>query len=358
MTAAPASFPEPVYVTRPLLPPLDEYSARLREIWQAQWLTNNGAQHQALTRALAAMLGTPHVSLFANGTLALLAACRTSASKARRSPRRSRFRRRRMTSLGWVTPVFADIDAATLTSTPRPSNRPSRHGLRDLAVHVYGNPCDVEALARHRRAARLKLIYDAAHAFGTMHQRSSIVYVRRRRCFQLSRDEAVSHRRRRRADVGDAATRRACRPAAQFRHANETDVVLPGINGKMSELSAALGLSVLPHLADERYHRARVAAVYDRELASLPGIAPVRPSPASSDSLQYYVIRVDGAAAGCTRDELHVRLKRFNVHTRRYFWPLCSDFQPIARCPPPHRRICLSRTALQVRCCACRCTAP
>jgi dTDP-4-amino-4,6-dideoxygalactose transaminase len=152
--------------------------------------------------------------------------------------------------------------------------------------------------------------------------------------------------------VGDAATKTNVDLQRNFGIASETEVVLPGINAKMSELSAALGLSVLPHLGGERERRARVAAVYDRELSPVPGIAPVRPSPASTDSLQYYVIRVDPAAAGCTRDDLYARLKRFNVHTRRYFWPLCSDFPPYRDLPsaaPAHLPVA-HRAAGEVLC--------
>ena len=335
MPAAPESFPEPVYVTRPLLPPLDEYTARLREVWEARWLTNNGAQHQALTRALAAMLGTPHVSLFANGTLALLAACRTFGLEGEAITTPFTFPATTH-ALHWagLTPVFADIDAATLTLDPaavESAITPRTSAI--VAVHVYGIACDVEALAALAARHGLKLIYDAAHAFGTMHKGrplasfgdATMLSFHATKLFHTAEGGALI--------VGDAETRANVDLLRNFGIANESDVVLPGINAKMSELSAALGLSVLPHLADERYHRARVAAIYDRELASLPGVASVRPSPASTDSLQYYVIRVDGATAGCTRDELHARLKRFNVHTRRYFWPLCSDCQPYRALP-------------------------
>ncbi len=137
--------------------------------------------------------------------------------------------------------------------------------------------------------------------------------------------------------VGDAATKANVDLQRNFGIASETEVRLPGINAKMSELSAALGLTVLPHLAGERESRAHVATIYDRELSLLPGVAPVRPSPASSDSLQYYVIRVDNTRAGCTRDELYERLKQFNVHTRRYFWPLCSEIPPYRDLPSARR---------------------
>jgi dTDP-4-amino-4,6-dideoxygalactose transaminase len=354
MTAAPAPFPEPVYVTRPLLPPLEEYSARLRAVWQAQWLTNNGAQHQALTRALAGMLGTPHLSLFANGTLALLAACRAFGLEGEAITTPFTFPATTH-ALHWagLTPVFADIDASTLTLDPaavEAAITPRTSAI--VAVHVYGIACDVEALGALAARRGLKLIYDAAHAFGTMHKGrplasfgdASMLSFHATKLFHTAEGGALI--------VGDAVTQANVDLLRNFGIASESDVVLPGINAKMSELSAALGLSVLPHLADERDHRARVAAVYDRELASLAGIVPVRPSPASTDSLQYYVIRVDSAAAACTRDELYARLKGFNVYTRRYFWPLCSDSQPYRALPSAtsaHLPIA-SRAASEVLC--------
>ena len=255
--------------------------------------------------------------------------------------------------------MFADIDPSTLTLDPR--GRGIRHHaahLRDRRRSCLWHRVRCGGLGTLAARRGLKLIYDAAHAFGTTHNGrplasfgdASMLSFHATKLFHTAEGGALI--------VGDPVTKANVDLQRNFGIASETEVVLPGINAKMSELSAALGLSVLPHLAGERQRRARVAAVYDREFSPVPGVTPVRPSPASTDRVQYYVIRVDPAAAGCTRDDLYAGLKRFNVHTRRYFWPLCSDFRHIGNSPAQRRRVCPSRTAPPARCCACRCTAP
>jgi dTDP-4-amino-4,6-dideoxygalactose transaminase len=323
-------FAEPVYVTRPLLPSLDDYTTRLRAVWDARWLTNNGAQHQALERALSEHLRAPNLSLFANGTLALLAACKLSglAGEAITTAFTFPATPHAITWAG-LDPVFVDIDPQSMTIDPaRVEEAITPRTSAILAVHVYGIPCAVRELAAIAARHRLKLIYDAAHAFGTLVDGvplcgfgdATMLSFHATKLFHTAEGGALI--------VRDAATKGRVDLIRNFGIRNEAEVELTGVNAKMSELSAALGLAVLPHLAKERDARAAIAAIYDAALEKMPGITVARPPAAASKSLQYYVIRVDASRAGCSRDELYDRLKRFNVFTRKYFHPLASDYAP------------------------------
>jgi dTDP-4-amino-4,6-dideoxygalactose transaminase len=324
----PEPFAEPVYVTRPLLPSLSDYTARLEAVWDAKWLTNNGAQHQALERALAEYLRAPNLSLFANGTLALLGACKVLALEGEVITTPFTFPATPH-ALAWagLDPVFVDIEPHSMTIDPaRIEEAITARTSAIVAVHVYGIPCAVEALAAIAARHRLKLIYDAAHAFGTILDGvplcgfgdATMLSFHATKLFHTAEGGALI--------VRDAATKERVDLVKNFGIRSEFDVELEGINAKMSELSAALGLAVLPHLDVERTRRAAIAGIYDAEMADFSGISLPRPPASASHSLQYYVMRVDASRAGSTRDELYDRLKRFNVFARKYFHPLASDY--------------------------------
>ena len=324
----PEPFAEPIYVTRPLLPPLAEYAARLEDVWKARWLTNNGAQHQALEKALSEHLDAAHLTLFANGTLALLAACRVFDLEGEVVTTPFTFPAT-VHSLVWagLEPVFADIDPRTLTLDPASVEAAITPRTRAIiGVHVYGIPCDLSALADIAQRHRLKLLYDAAHGFGTRVNGvplcrfgdATMLSFHATKLFHSAEGGALV--------VGDAQAKDRAELAKNFGIRSEFEVERTGINAKMSELSAALGLAVLPHLAAERLGRSRIAEVYDAKLPLLGGIVPVRPPAGTTDSLQYYVVRVDASVSRCSRDRLYDRLKRFNVFTRKYFQPLACDY--------------------------------
>jgi dTDP-4-amino-4,6-dideoxygalactose transaminase len=324
----PEPFARPVYVTQPLLPSLAEYVERLEAVWGMRWLTNNGAQHQALERALADYLRAPHLSLFANGTLALLAACKVFALKGEAITTPFTFPATPH-ALVWagLEPVFVDIDPRTMTVDPAGVEAAiTSRTSAIVAVHVYGIPCDVWALGEIADRHRLKLIYDGAHSFGTLVDGTplcsfgdaTMLSFHATKLFHTAEGGALI--------VPDAPTKGLVDLTKNFGIRSEAEVELIGVNAKMSELSAALGLAVLPHLAEERQRRQAVATIYDAELAKIPGITTARPPARATDSLQYYVIRVDISRAGCSRDQLYERLKRFNVFARKYFYPLASDY--------------------------------
>lgn len=334
----PAPFEKPVYVTRPLLPDLSEYAAKLAEVWSSGWLTNAGRMHEELEGALSRLLRAPGLSLFNNGTIALLTACRALELKGEVITTPFTFPATpHVVAWSGATPVFCDVDPRTLTIdaakiesliTPKTS--------AILGVHVYGMPCDVAAIQKIADRHGLKVLYDGAHAFGAEIDGRPIAdfgdmtmfSFHATKLFHTAEGGALAPR--------DPALKARIDLLKNFGIMNETDVALPGINGKMNELQAALGLVVLRGLDEERRARAAVAALYRERLGVLEGLTCFSLPAGVRDSLQYFVVRVDAARAGATRDALYAKLREYNVVARRYFYPLCSD-QPCYRDLPSAR---------------------
>ena len=328
-------FPDPIYVTRPLLPPLEKVTARLADVWSAQWITNAGAQHDALEAAVRKYLGVAELSLFNNGTIALLCAIGaldlsgeviTTPFTFPATPH----------ALSWsrLTPVFADIDPVRLTLDPaRVEERITPKTTGILAVHVYGVPCDVEGLAAVAKKHRLKLVYDAAHAFGVEtgdgsvlnHGDLSVLSFHATKVFNTFEGGALVSK--------DPQAKSRIDWLKNFGHAGETTVVATGINGKMHEFSAAMGLVQLEHLDHVLERRRAVDALYRERLAGVAGIRLLGPSPGERVSNHaYFPILLDGRYP-LGRDELNDLLHKSGIRSRRYFYPLISDF-PMYRTLP------------------------
>jgi len=321
-------FPETIFVTRPLLPPLDAVTRRLAEVWSTQWLTNAGAQHDALEASLRRYLDVGELSLFNNGTIGLLCAIRaldlsgeviTTPFTFPATPH----------ALSWsgITPVFADIDPSRLTLDPRlVEERVTPRTTGILAVHVYGVPCDVEGLQAVATRHGLKLVYDAAHAFGArLHGKSigsfgdaTMFSFHATKLFHTAEGGAIA--------CADTTLRQRIDRLKNFGIVNQEAVDSVGLNGKMNELQAALGLAVLDCIADELEKRRRILAAYRRLLGGVPGITMMPEIDGTESSCQYCVIRVSASEFGRSRDDLHAELKSYNVHARKYFYPLCSDY--------------------------------
>src|SRR5262245_9046347 len=326
-SSAPLPFEEPIFVTRPILPEMSRFLPMLEAIWKQRWLTNQGPLHAEFERALGGFLGVAHLSLVNNGTTGLMLACRgleltgdvvTTPFTFPATP----------AALTWcgLTPRFADIDATTLTLDPEAVERaltPQTSAI--LAVHVYGQPCRVDALQALADRHGLRVLYDGAHAFGTRvagrplceFGDASVLSFHSTKLFHTGEGGAVV--------APERSLKERIELLRNFGIRDETTVALPGINGKLTELQAALGLANLELVEPERLARARIAHVYLERLRSLEGITCVEPPAGVSHSHQYFVIRVAASGAGISRDDLHERLKTFNVFTRRYFFPLCSD---------------------------------
>jgi len=318
----------PIYVTQPLLPPLEEFIPYLRQIWDSKWLTNNGPFHQELERTLADYLGVSHVALLTSGTVALITALQALRITGEVITTPYSFVATAH-SLLWngIRPVFVDIDPETFNIDPeRIEAAITPQTTAILPVHCYGRPCAVERIQAIADTYGLKVIYDAAHAFGVddaagsvlRHGDLSVLSFHATKVFNTFEGGAIV--------CHDAKTKKRIDDLKNFGFADEVTVVAPGINGKMNEVQAAFGLLQLKHVDAAAARRAAIDALYRRELAGVPGIAcPPLPPGLARYCHPYFPILVDDGYPG-GRDGLYARLKAANVHARRYFFPLISEF--------------------------------
>lgn len=320
----PLGFEQPIYVTRPLLPSLDSYCKLLQGIWERRWLTNKGQLHDDLEAALCQYLRVKHVSLTANGTLALALTFKAFnlGGEVVTTPLTSPAT---VNALIWagLTPIFADVDAYSLTLNPCAAETaitPRTSAI--LGVHLYGIPCDVEAFQKIGIQHKLSILYDGAHAFGIEIAGRSLVdsgdatalSFHATKLFNTAEGGAVVTR--------DLEIKRRIDLLRTLGIADESNVLLPGINARMNEFEAALGLANLEVIDAERRARSTIADIYRAGLSDIEGIS-VLETPRSSQ--HYFVVRV-GTNCALSRDELRERLKSFNIFARAYFFPLCSTF--------------------------------
>ncbi len=321
-------FGEPVYVTRPLLPSLASLERRLGDIWQAQWLTNGGEQHVQLERALAGHLGVEQLSLFNNGTIALLAAVRALGLAGEVITTPFTFPATPHV-LAWagITPVFADIDPVRLTLDPaRVDALITSQTTAILGVHVYGVPCDVDALADLAERRGLRLLFDAAHAFGVRVNGRGIGTFGDATMFSFHATKLFHTAEGGAIACADPSLRHRIDRLKNFGIADQETVECVGLNGKMNELQAALGLEVLACMEPEVDNRRSILSMYRRRLSDVHGITLMPELAGVESSYQYCAIRIDSEAFGASRDDVHRTLKSYNVFARKYFYPLCSDY--------------------------------
>lgn len=342
-----------ISVTQPYLPPLEEFLPYLQEIWESKTLTNGGPMHQRLERELCEHLGVQYISLFANGTLALVTALQALRITGEVITTPFSFVAGAH-SLLWngIKPVFADIDPVTLNLDPRrieAAITPQTTAI--MPVHCYGNPCDMEAIQRIADNYNLRVIYDAAHAFGVrQHGQSilnsgdlSIMSFHATKVFNTFEGGAIVSL--------DARTKQRIDHLKNFGFVDEVTVVAPGINGKMSEINAAFGLLQLRHVERAIARRREIDALYRRLLRGVPGITPIQPTGQDQPNCAYFPILVDEHCP-LSRDALYARMRGQNVFARRYFYPLISSF-PMYRGLPsaaPENLPVATRMASQVIC--------
>lgn len=321
-------FPNPIYVTRPLMPDLDQVTEKLKEVWEAQWLSNGGAQHQKLEAQLKTFFRVPNLSLFNNGTLALLVAVQSLRLQGEVITTPFTFPATTHV-LAWnnITPVFCDIDPTTMTIDPeRIEGLITNHTTGILGVHVYGMPCHVDQIQKIADRHGLRVIYDAAHAFGTeingraigTYGDASMFSFHPTKLFHTAEGGALTY--------SDPNLKPRVDLLKNFGIQNEFEVIMPGINGKMNELSAVIGLVVLDIVEEERIRRQVIREQYTRELSAVSGISVVTVPEGVTNSQQYMVIRIDDKEFGATRDDVYEHLRKYNVFSRKYFYPLTSDY--------------------------------
>jgi dTDP-4-amino-4,6-dideoxygalactose transaminase len=343
----------PIFVTKSTLPPLDEMIPHLQRIWDSKILSNGGPYHQKLEAALSRYLGVDHICLFANGTLALLVALKSLRIIGEVITTPFSFVATSH-SLLWngIKPVFVDIDPETLNLNPEKiesSITPETTAI--LPVHCYGHPCATEALQKIADTYNLKIVYDACHAFGvkdqggsiTRHGDLSVLSFHATKVFNTFEGGAIV--------CPDIKTKNRIDQLKNFGHAGETSVVATGINGKMSEFNAALGLLQLDHIDHALARRQVIDGAYRDRLRDIKGIRCLGQSGETVSNYAYFPIIVDFDYA-ISRDALNNKLKDRDIHPRRYFYPLISEF-PMYRDLPSARRANLPiaySTSLQILC--------
>lgn len=317
-----------ITVTSPLLPNLDEFTESLKEIWESKWITNNGQFHQKLEAALAEYLKVPYVSLFTNGTLPLLTALQALRITGEVITTPYSFVATTH-ALWWngIKPVFVDIDPSTGNIDPQKIEAAiTPRTTAILPVHVYGKPCDTEAIQAIADKYGLKVIYDAAHAFGVEVNGESLLNTGDMSTLSFHATKVFNTIEGGAMVMHDEKTKQRIDYLKNFGFANEVEVVGPGINSKMDEIRSAYGLLNLKQVDAAIAARQKVAVAYREALRNVEGISFWDDMPGVRHNYSYFPIFVDAEKYGMTRDELYMKMKDQGVWGRRYFYPLISEF--------------------------------
>lgn len=317
-----------ITVTSPLMPDLEELNQYLQDIWQRKWITNNGHYHKELEKALCEYLDVPYVSLFTNGTLPLITALQALRITGEVITTPYSFVATTH-SLWWngIKPVFVDIDPSTGNLDPdkiEAAITPRTTAI--MPVHVYGKPCDTERIQEIADKYGLKVIYDAAHAFGVKVNGTSILNAGDMSTLSFHATKVYNTIEGGALVMHDEQTKKRIDYLKNFGFAGETEVVAPGINSKMDEMRAAYGLLNLKQVDEAIEARHQVAIKYREALRDVEGITFFDDMPGVKHNYSYFPIFVDADKYGMTRDELYFKMKEQNVLGRRYFYPLISTF--------------------------------
>ena len=317
-----------ITVTAPLLPDLGEFNDMLQEIWQSKWITNNGSFHRQLEKSLCEYLKVPFISLFTNGTLPLITALQALRITGEVITTPYSFVATTH-SLWWngIKPVFVDIDPATGNIDPdkiEAAITPKTTAI--MPVHVYGKPCDTKRIQEIADKYGLKIIYDAAHAFGVEVNGESILNAGDMSTLSFHATKVYNTIEGGALVMHDEKTKKRIDYLKNFGFANEVEVVAPGINSKMDEMRSAYGLLNLRQVDTAIEARHQVAIQYREALRPVEGITFMDDMPGVKHNYSYFPIFVDVEKYGMTRDELYAKMKELNVLGRRYFYPLISEF--------------------------------
>lgn len=317
-----------ITVTSPLLPPLEEFQQIIADIYASKWITNNGDFHQKLEKALAEHLKVPYISLFTNGTLPLLTALQALRITGEVITTPYSFVATTH-SLWWngIKPVFVDIDPTTGNIDPdmiESAITPKTTAI--MPVHVYGKPCDTKRIQDIADTYGLKVIYDAAHAFGVEVNGESILNAGDMSTLSFHATKVYNTVEGGAMVIHDEVTKKRIDYLKNFGFAGETKVIGPGINSKMDEIRSAYGLLNLKQVDAAIEARHQVAIKYREILRSVTGISFWDDMLGVKHNYSYFPIFVDAKEYGITRDMLYEKMKSQNILGRRYFYPLISEF--------------------------------
>jgi dTDP-4-amino-4,6-dideoxygalactose transaminase len=328
-----------IYVTQPYLPPVDEFLPYLENIWENKILTNGGPYHESLEKALCEYLGVQHISLFTNGTIALVTALQALGITGEVITTPYSFVATAH-SLLWngIQPVFVDIDPKTLNIDPKHiENHISANTTAIMPVHCYGQPCDVDKIQEIANRNNLKVIYDAAHAFDVSQLNGnnilnygnlSVLSFHATKVFNTFEGGAIIS--------PDAETKQHIDRLKNFGFADEVTVIAAGINGKMSEINAAFGLLQLKHMQSIISRRKEITEIYSTALKNIVGIRILLDYENWIGNYSYFPILVNEDFP-INRDDLYKKFTEKHIYVRRYFYPLISEFPMYKTMPSAHR---------------------
>ncbi len=335
-----------INVTKPFLPPLEEFLPYLEQIWENKWLTNNGPYHQQFERELARYLGVPHICLFANGTLALLTALQVLGIEGEVITTPYTFVATSH-ALVWnkLTPVFVDVDPIYGNLDPNMIEKAITNKTSAiLPVHVYGNPCETEMIQKIADKYKLKVIYDAAHAFGVEQKGESILNAGDLSIMSFHATKVFNTFEGGAIVCHSPEMKHHIDNLKNFGFRGETTVEEVGINGKMNEVQAAMGLLQLKYIEVALKQRKAIVLEYRALLSSVKGVRLLEDVPDTETNASYFPIFINKDYPR-SRDEVYIKLKEQGILARRYFYPLISDF------PSYNHLACSSEDNLQVARC-------
>lgn len=343
-----------ITVTSPLLPNLEEFNEMLKQIWDSRWVTNNGQFHMQLEKALAEYLGVPYISLFTNGTLPLLTALQALRITGEVITTPYSFVATTH-SIWWngCKPVFVDIDPSNCGIDPDKIEAAiTPHTTAIMPVHCYGKPCNMERIQAIADKYGLKVIYDAAHAFGVEVNGKSVLVQGDLATLSFHATKVYNTLEGGALVMHDAETKKRVDYLKNFGFASETEVVAPGINSKMDEVRAAYGLLNLRQVDEAIEKRHQVAIKYREGLRNVKGVRFFDDMPGVRHNYSYFPIFIDAEEYGMTRDELYFKMKEQGILGRRYFYPLISTFSSYCGLPSaaPENLPVATRIANEVIC--------
>jgi dTDP-4-amino-4,6-dideoxygalactose transaminase len=344
---------KPIFVTRPHLPPLEEFIPYLEQIWDNKILTNSGPFHQQLEQALCDYLGVEHLALFTNGTIALVSALQALRISGEVITTPYSFVATAH-SLLWngIKPVFVDIDPDSCNLDPEKIEAAiTPHTTAIMPVHCYGIPCDVERVQQIADTYGLKVIYDAAHAFGVKYKGKSLLLFGDLSVLSFHATKVFNTFEGGAIVCSDAETKQCIDYLKNFGFADEVTVIAPGINGKMSEVIAAFGLLQLKYIDQAIARRKEIGTIYRESLVNVEGIRCPLNFTGECANYSYFTVFVESDYP-LSRDALYQKLRDNNIYARRYFYPLITDFPMYCGMPSAQRENLpiATRVAEQVLC--------
>lgn len=317
-----------VMITKPFLPPIEEYQYYLKKIWDSNWLTNNGPLHDEFDKEVKKYLSVKNVCLFTNGHLALDIAIKSLNLKGEVITTPFTFASTvHAITMNGLTPVFCDIELNTFNIDPNKIEELiTEKTSAIIPVHVFGNPCNVKEVEKIANRYNLKVIYDAAHAFGVEIHGKGIGDYGDISMFSLHATKVFHSIEGGILTFNDESLKAKLNKLKNFGIADEEKVDLVGLNAKMNEFQAAMGLLNLSYIDEQIEKRKQLTYAYRENLKNIEGIRYLNDVEGVKHNYAYFPILIDESRFGMNRDCLYERLKEYNIFTRKYFYPLCTDF--------------------------------